>query len=102
MKLFQSHAVCNGTEICNRDFIHKVKIELLKEKLLNNPPPHQKKKKKKAEKRICFDNEAASTSLQRQVTRSGRRSVAPVNGIFLYFAKSQNPERRSNHLHHSM
>ena len=34
MKLFQSHAVYNGTQ-CYRDFIHKVKIELLKEKLLN-------------------------------------------------------------------
>ena len=44
MKLFQSHAVYNGTEICYRDFIQKVKIALLKEKLLNTPPPpHQKK-----------------------------------------------------------
>ena len=47
MKLFQSHAVCNGTEICHRDFIQKVKIELLKEKLLNTPPPLQKKTQKK-------------------------------------------------------
>ena len=46
MKLFQSHAVYNGKEICYRDFIHKVKIELLKEKLLNNsPPPLQTQKK---------------------------------------------------------
>ena len=56
MKLFQSHAVYNGKEICYRDFIHKVKIELLKEKLVNNPPP------KTQEKSICCDNEAASTS----------------------------------------
>ena len=47
MKLFQSHAVYNGKEICYRDFIHKVKIELLKEKLVNNPPPPQKKSSKK-------------------------------------------------------
>ena len=39
MKLFLSHAVYNGTEICYCDFIHKVKIELLKEKLLNTPSP---------------------------------------------------------------
>ena len=38
MKLFQSHDVYNGTEICYRDFKQKVKIELLKEKLVNNPP----------------------------------------------------------------
>ena len=38
MKLFRSHAVYDGKEIY-RDFIHKVKIELLKEKLLNNSPP---------------------------------------------------------------
>ena len=44
MKLFQSHAVYNGKEICYRDFIHKVKIELLKEKLVNNPPPQKKNK----------------------------------------------------------
>ena len=44
MKLFQSHAVYDGTEICYRDFIQKVKIELLKEQLLNNPPQTQKKK----------------------------------------------------------
>ena len=43
MKLFQSYAVYNGTEICYHDFIHKVKIELLKEKLLNNPPKRRKK-----------------------------------------------------------
>ena len=71
MKLFWSHAVYSGTEICYRDFIHKVKIELLKEKLLNNPPQTGKKI-------ICFDNEAASTSLKGQVARSSRRSVAPV------------------------
>ena len=46
MKLFQSHAVYNGKEICYRDFIHKVKIELLKEKLVNNPPPPQNAAKK--------------------------------------------------------
>ena len=44
MKLFQSHAVYNGAEICYRDFIQKVKIELLKEKLVNNPPPTAGKK----------------------------------------------------------
>ena len=71
MKLFQSHAVYNGTEICYRDFKQKVKIELLKEKLVNNPPQTQ-------EKSICCDNEAASTSLKGQVARSSRRSVAPV------------------------
>ena len=38
MKLFRSHAVYDGKESCYRDFIHKVKIELLKEKLLNNSP----------------------------------------------------------------
>ena len=43
MKLFQSHAVYDGTEICYRDFIQKVKIELLKEQLLNNPPKRRKK-----------------------------------------------------------
>ena len=57
--------------MCYRDFIHEVKIELLKEKLLNNPP--------NAEKSICFDNEAAYTSsTKQQVARSTRRSVAPV------------------------
>ena len=73
MKVFQSHAVYNGTEICYRyrDFKQKVKIELLKEKLVNNPPQTQ-------EKSICCDNEAASTSLTGQVARSSRRSVAPV------------------------
>ena len=60
----------NGTEMNYRDFIQEVKIELLKEKLLNNPP--------NAEKSICFDNEAASTSLKQQVARSTRRSFAPV------------------------
>ena len=70
MKLFLIHVVYNGTEMCYRDFIHEVKIELLKEKLLNNPP--------NAEKSICFDNEAAYTSLKQQVARSTRRSVAPV------------------------
>ena len=59
MKLFQSHAVYNGKEICYRDFIQKVKIELLKEKLVNNPPPPPKKKQQKS---ICCDNEVASTS----------------------------------------
>ena len=62
--------VYNGTEMSYRDFIHEVKIELLKEKLLNNAP--------NAEKSICFDNEAAYTSLKQQVARSTRRSVAPV------------------------
>ena len=51
-------------------FIHEVKIELLKEKLLNNPP--------NADRSICFDNEAAYTSLKQQVAQSTRRSVAPV------------------------
>ena len=60
MKLFRSHAVYDGKEICYRDFIHKVKIELLKEKLLNNsPPPLQTQKKI-----ICYDNEAASISFK--------------------------------------
>ena len=45
MKLFQSHAVYNGKEICYRGFIHKVKIELLKVKLLNNSPPSKRRKK---------------------------------------------------------
>ena len=44
MKLFLSHAVYNGTEICYRDFKQKVKIELLKEKLVNNPPQTQEKR----------------------------------------------------------
>ena len=57
IKLFQSHAVYNGAEICYRDFIQKVKIELLKEKLVNNPPPPPPQ-----EKSICCDNEAASIS----------------------------------------
>ena len=70
MKLFLIHVVYNGTEMCYRDFIHEVKIELLKGKLLNNPP--------NAEKSICFDNEAAYTSLKQQVARSTRRSLAPV------------------------
>ena len=35
-------------------------------------------KKIKAEKSICSDNEAASTSLKGQVARSSRRSVSPV------------------------
>ena len=45
MKLFQSHAVYNGKEICYRDFIHKVKIELLKEKLLKLIIPRKRRKK---------------------------------------------------------
>ena len=81
MKLFLIHAVYNRSEICYRELINKVKIELLKEKLLNNPPQTQKKS-------ICFDNEAASPSLKGQVARSNRRSVAPVNGVFLYFGKN--------------
>ena len=60
MKLFRSHAVYDGKEICYRDFIHKVKIELLKEKLLNNSPPTPPN----AEKIICYDNEAASISFK--------------------------------------
>ena len=87
MKLFLIHAVYNRSEICYRDLINKVKIELLKEKLLNNPP--------KRRESICFNNEAASTSLKQQVARSTRRSVAPVQWVFLYFAKNQNPDREA-------
>ena len=65
MKLFLIHAVYNRSEICYRDVINKVKIELLKEKLLNTPTP------------TPYNNEAASTSLKQQVPRSTRRSVAP-------------------------
>ena len=85
MKLFQSHAVYDGTEICYRDFIQKVKIELLKEQLLNNPPQTQKKS-------ICFDNEAASISLKGQVARSSRRNVAPVQwSLFCTLSKIKTP-----------
>ena len=84
MKLFLIHAVYNRSEICYRDLINKLKIELLKEKLLNNPKSHIMGPLRlliippNAEKSICFDNEAASTSLTQQVARSSRRSVAPV------------------------
>ena len=84
MKLFQSHAVYNGTQICYRDFIHKVNIELLKEKLLNNPPQTEKKS-------ICFDNEAASTSLKGQVARSSRRSVSPVQWSLSVLCQKSKP-----------
>ena len=59
IKLFLIHAVYSRSEICYLDLINKLKIELLK-------------------RSICFDNEAASTSLKQQVARSSRRSVAPV------------------------
>ena len=42
MKLFLIHAVYNRSEICYRDLINKLKIEPLKEKLLNNPPNAEK------------------------------------------------------------
>ena len=67
-----------------RDFIQEVKIELLKKKLLNNPP--------NAEKSICFDNEAASTSLKQQVARSSRRSVAPVQWSLSVFCQKSKPQ----------
>ena len=88
MKLFLSHAVYNGIEICYCDFIHKVKIELLKEKLLNTPSPPP--------------NEAASISLKGQVAQSSRRSVAPVQWSLSVLCQNQNPERCSNHLRDSM
>ena len=89
MKLFLSHAVYNGIEICYCDFIHKVKIDLLKEKLLNTPSPPP--------------NEAASISLKGQVAQSSRRSVAPVQwSLSVLCQKSENTESCSNHLHHSM
>ena len=43
IELFLIHAVYNRSEICYRDLINKVKIELLKEKLLNNPPKRREK-----------------------------------------------------------
>ena len=45
MKLFLIHAVYNRSEICYRDLINKVKIELLKEKLLNTPIPPKRREK---------------------------------------------------------
>ena len=43
MKLFLIHAVYNSSEICYRDLINKLEIELLKEKLLNNSPKRREK-----------------------------------------------------------
>ena len=87
MKLFLIHAVYNLSEICYRDLINKVKIELLREKLLNTPTPPPPPPN--AEKSICFNNEAASTSLKQQVARSTRRRVAPGAHISYIIQRKQ-------------
>ena len=97
MKLFLIHAVYNRSEICYRDLINKLKIELLKEKLLNNPKSHIMGPfwlliiSPNAEKSVCFDNEAASTSLKQQVARSTRRSVAPVQWSLSVLCQKSKP-----------
>ena len=90
MKLFLIHAVYNRSEICYRDLINKVKIELLKEKLLNNPP--------KCRESICFNNEVASTSLKQQVARSTRRSAAPVQWSLSVLCQKSKPRSRGAHI----
>ena len=73
IKLFQSHAVYDGTEICYRDFIQKSENWAFEGKSSKYRPPPETQ-----EKSICCDNEAASISLKGQVARSSRKSVAPV------------------------
>ena len=73
--------------MCYRDFIQEVKIELLKEELLNNPPQTQKKYLSWQQKGKYYEIIEVSHL---------------HNGVFLYFAKNQNPERHSYQLYHPM
>ena len=91
-------SICDeqNKETIKRESVRDVTTPWAFHKLLIIPPLTQKKS-------ISFDNEAASTSLKGQVARSSRRSVAPVQwSLSVLCQKSENTERRSNHLHHSM
>ena len=78
MKLFLIHVVYNGTEMCYRDFIQEVKIELLKEELLNNPPQTQKK--------------VFALTTKGQVLRNSR-SVAPAQWSLSVFCQKSKPRK---------
>ena len=89
MKLFLIHAFYNGTEICYHDFIHKVKIGLLKEELLNNPPlltpPPPPPKKRR--------NKVFVLTTKGQVVRNSRRGVAPVQWSLSVLCQKSKPRQ---------